>query len=190
MDAGQRWLLINVIGNALRTWDERNHEFQYFYDILHRPTHSKVLGGDGDTPLNNVFDRVFYGEAEANPELKNLRGQVVKHYDTGGVIETPEYDFKGQPKSTTRKLFKNYKSVANWIDANLATDLEADPYTFSTETDALGRITSQTAPDGDIITPSYNEAGLLNRETVTHADPAITTTYIKDIDYNEKGATQ
>ena len=77
MDAGQRWLLINVIGNALRTWDERNHEFQYFYDILHRPTHSKVLGGDGDTPLNNVFDRVFYGEAEANPELKNLRGQVV-----------------------------------------------------------------------------------------------------------------
>ena len=51
----------------------------------------------------------------------------------------------------------------------------------------LGRITHQTAPDGSIITPSYNEAGLLNRETVTHADPAITTTYIKDIDYNEKG---
>ena len=159
MDAGQRWLLINILGNPLRTWDERNHEFQYFYDILHRPIQSKVLGGDGDTPLDHIFDRIFYGEAEANPELKNLRGQVVKHYDTGGVIETPEYDFKGQPKSTTRKLFKNYKGVANWIDANLASDLETDGFTFTTETDALGRIISQTAPDGSIITPSYNEAG-------------------------------
>lgn len=105
MDAGQRWLLINILGNPLRTWDERSHEFQYEYDILHRPTQSKVLGGDGDTPLYHIFDRIFYGEAEPNPELKNLRGQVIRHYDTGGLMETPEYDFKGQPKSTTRKLW-------------------------------------------------------------------------------------
>lgn len=187
MDAGQRWLLINILGNPLRTWDERNHEFQYLYDILHRPTQSKVLGGDGGASLDHLFDRIFYGEAEPNPELKNLRGQVVKHYDTGGVIETPEYDFKGQPKSTTRKLFKNYKGVTNWIDANLTNDLEVDSFTFITDTDALGRITKQAAPDGSIITPSYNEAGLLNSETVAHADPSITTVYIKDIDYNEKG---
>ncbi|NUO08872.1 MAG: VCBS repeat-containing protein [Candidatus Brocadia sp.] len=188
MDAGQRWLLINILGNPLRTWDERNHEFRYFYDDpLHRLTQSKVLGGDGAAPLDNVFDRVFYGEVEANPELKNLRGQIVKHYDTAGLIETPEYDFKGQPKSTTRKLFKNYKGVTNWIDANLANNLENDDFTFTTETDALGRITKQTTPDGSVITLSYNEAGLLNSETVAHADPAITTVYIKDIDYNEKG---
>ncbi len=187
MDAGQRWLLINIVGNPLRTWDERDHEFQYFYDILHRPMQSKVIGGDGDMPLNNVFDQIFYGETESNPELKNLRGRIVKHYDTGGLIETPAYDFKGHPLSTTRKLFKNYKTVANWIGANLTSDLEADVYTFTNETDALGRITEQTAPDGSIITPSYNEAGLLDGETVVHADPAITTVYIKDIDYNEKG---
>ena len=188
MDAGQRWLFINILGNPLRTWDERNHEFQYFYaDPLHRLTQSRVLGGDGAAPLDNVFDRIFYGEAEANPELKNSRGQIVKHYDTAGLIETPEYDFKGQPKSTTRKLFKNYKCVANWIDANLANDLENDDFTFTTETDALGRTTKQTTPDGSVITPSYNEAGLLNSETIAHADPAITTVYIKDIAYNEKG---
>lgn len=188
MDAGQRWLLINILGNPLRTWDERNHEFRYFYDDpLHRLTQSKVLGGDGTVPLDNVFERIFYGEAEANPELKNFRGQIVKHYDTAGLIKTPEYDFKGQPKSTTRKLFKNYKGVTNWIDANLAIDLENDDFTFTAETDALGRISKQTTPDGSVITPSYNEAGLINSETVAHADPAITTVYIKDIDYNEKG---
>jgi RHS repeat-associated protein len=187
MDAGQRWLLMNILGNPLRTWDERDQEFQYFYDILYRPTHSKVIGGDGDTPINNIFERIFYGEEEANPELKNLRGQVIKQYDTGGILVMPEYDFKGQPKSITRKLFKNYKGVANWTDTNLVADLESESFTFITETDALGRITKQYAPDGSIITPSYNEAGLLNSGSVTHSDPAITTAYIKDIDYNEKG---
>lgn len=187
MDAGQRWLLINVLGKPLRTWDERNHEFQYFYDILHRPTHSKVIGGDGGVVLNHIFERIFYGEDEPDPHLKNLRGQIVKHYDTGGVIETPEYDFKGQPKSTTRKLFKDYKGVANWLDTNLVNDLETDSFTFSTETDALGRISQQTAPDGSIITPVYNEAGLLNSETVKHPHLSSSSSYIKDIDYNEKG---
>ncbi len=187
MDAGKRWLLINIIGNPLRTWDERNHEFQYFYDILHRPTHSKVIGGDGGTLLNHIFERIFYGEDDPDAELNNLRGQVLKHYDTGGVILTPEYNFKGQPTATTRQLFKDYKGVANWIDANLENDLETDSFTFATETDALGRITQQTAPDGSIITPAYNEAGLLNAENVKHPHLADTSTYIKDIDYNEKG---
>ncbi|MFN3533304.1 MAG: toxin TcdB middle/C-terminal domain-containing protein [Candidatus Brocadia sp.] len=200
MDAGQRWLFINILGNPLRTWDERNHEFQYFYDILHRPTHRKVVGGDGPNVLDHIFDRIIYGESlltgirtdsnrfnEIPLQARNVLGQVIQHYDTGGLIDTPDYDFKGQPIATTRKLFSKYKEVANWIDANLANDLEVESFTFITETDALGRITKQTAPDGSIITPSYNEAGLLNGETVAHADPAITTVYIKDIDYNEKG---
>lgn len=187
MDAGKRWLLINIIGNPLRTWDERNHEFQYFYDVLHRPIHNKVIGGDGDNPLNHIFDRLFYGESEPDPELKNLRGQVVKQFDTGGVISTPTYDFKGQPTTTTRQLFKDYKGIANWIDANLVNDLETESFTFTTETDALDRITQQIAPDGSIITPAYNEAGLLNAESVKHPHLANASTYIKDIDYNEKG---
>ena len=184
MDAGERWMFNNLMGNPVHSWDERNHIFEYFYDEIQRPTHSKVVGGDG---LNHVINRVFYGETEPDAKLKNIRGQVIKLYDTGGLIETPEYDFKGQPKSTTRKLFKNYKEVADWTDANLITDLENDDFIFITKTDALGRITKQTAPDGSIITPSYNEAGLLNSESVEHTDPSITTTYIKEIDYNEKG---
>jgi len=191
MDAGQRWLLLNILKNPLRTWDERNHEFQYFYDILHRPLYGKVLDGDGNTPLDNVFDKIFYGEGvaiggAADIDL-NLRGQVYHHYDTGGLLEMPGYDFKGQPKSTIRKLYKDYKNTANWIDDNLLNDLETGSFTFVTETDALGRITSQTAPDGSVMTPSYNEAGLLNSETVAHTNPAVTAIYILNIDYNEKG---
>ncbi|MGY0035273.1 RHS repeat-associated core domain-containing protein [Pedobacter sp. NJ-S-72] len=130
---------------------------------------------------------MFYGDTVLNAKVKNLKGQIIRHYDTGGLIDTPAYDFKGKPVSTTKTLFKYYKEVANWIDGNLVSNLETDSYTFTTALDALGRISKQTAPDGSVITPSYNEAGLLNAETVAHADPAVTTTYIKDIDYNEKG---
>lgn len=187
-DAGQRWMLSNVLGSPLRTWDERNHEFRYFYDDpLHRLTQIKVTGGDGAAPLDNVVERIFYGEAEADPEMKNLRGQIVKHYDTAGLTVTPAYDFKGQPKATTRKLFRNYKDTVNWTDGNLANDLEDDDFNFSAATDALGRITAQTTPDGSVIMTSYNEAGLLRSKTVAHAAPAITAVYIQDIDYDEKG---
>jgi RHS repeat-associated protein len=195
MDAGQRWLLINILGNPLRTWDERNHQFEYSYDVLHRPTQSKVTGGDVTPALNNIFDRIFYGDAlllpdrsnEAALQARNVLGQVVQHYDTGGLIETPNFDFKGKPLTTTRKLFAKYKEVVNWSTEHLAGDLEPHPYTFTTDMDALGRITRQVAPDGSIITPAYNEAGVLNSETVLHPGATVADTYIKNIDYNEKG---
>ena len=211
MDAGQRWLLINILGKPLRTLDERNHEFQYFYDQAHRPDYSKVLGGDrkktdgSNDPLDHIFERIIYGESlltgkrddanrqnEKTLQNRNVLGQVIQHYDTGGLVNTPDYDFKGQPLATTRKLFKKYKDVANWQEANLAADLEADDFIFVTETDALGRITKQLTPDKSIITPVYNEAGLLNGEKVSHFNLTTGTydgnmDYIKDIDYNEKG---
>jgi len=203
MDAGQRWMLIDILGNPLRTWDERDHEFQYFYDILHRPTHSKVFKEDDVNSLenlDNIFEKIIYGESlltgtrtetvrfnETALQEINVLGKPIKIFDTAGLIKTPEYDFKGQPPSTTRKLFKKYKEVANWIDDNLVNDLEADFFTFANETDALGRITKQTAPDKSVITPSYNEAGLLNSETVKHQGAGDPIPYINDIDYNEKG---
>jgi RHS repeat-associated protein len=197
MDAGQRWLLTNVVSNPLRTWDERSHEFQYFYDVAHRPTASVVIGGDGATPLNNIFSKIVYGESllttgrtnESTLQVDNILGKPIETYDTGGGVTTPSYDFKGQPTAVNRQLFARYKEVADWTPTNIAADLETTVFTFSTQTDALGRITQQTAPDGSVITPSYNEAGLLNAESVlrTVSGTLTTSIYIKNIDYNEKG---
>lgn len=194
MDAGQRWLLLNISGNPLRTFNERNHVFHYKYDKLQRPTESKVINEINAPILENIFDRIFYGESlllddrsnEADLQAKNVLGKPIKHYDTGGLIDTPDYNFKGQPKFTTRRLFKKYKEVANWTDDNLEIDLEEKEFKFITETDALGRITKQIAPDDSEITPFYNEAGLLNQEIVKHKNGSEVT-YIRNIDYNEKG---
>lgn len=205
-DAGQRWLVKTTLGDPLVTWDERGHEFSHEYDTLHRPTLSKVAGGDAAVPLNHIYDRVVYGEGVTtdgkSDKCLNLRGQVYRHFDSGGLVETSAYDFKGQTKSTTRRLFAHYKEVADWSGEDLATsgldattgsfaNLEREKFTLSAETDALDRITQQTAPDGSITTHSYNEAGQLSGEHVKHAQldfPAdIDTNYIRNIDYDEQG---
>ncbi|MEZ5013557.1 MAG: SpvB/TcaC N-terminal domain-containing protein [Chitinophagales bacterium] len=196
MDTGQRWLLANAAGRPLRSWDERNHVFHYFYDAAQRRTQSKVTGGDGDVALDHIFERILYGENllhanrsnENELRSRNILGQPIQHYDTGGVVETPAYDFKGQPLTTTRRLFKRYKEVVNWTGADPENDLEPGAgYTFSTKTDALGRMKEQITPDGSIILPAYNATGLLREEKVKLSGESAGQIYIKDIRYDEKG---
>ncbi|NSL86281.1 insecticidal toxin complex protein [Chitinophaga sp. Mgbs1] len=186
MDAGRRWLLTNILGNPLRTWDERGHELHYSYDILHRPTTISVSGGDGPRPMNHIISRIIYGEAHPDAVQLNLRGKPLRQYDTAGLTSTPAYDFKGLPLSVTRKLYNKYEETPNWLSDDPDTDLEAESFTFASETDALGRITRQQAPDGSLIVPAYNEGGLLAGETVTHAGAAAASVYIRSVDYNEK----
>lgn len=194
-DGGQRWLFNTAMGVPLRSWDERGHEFQYQYDLLQRLTISKILGGDGPAPLDHVYGRIIYGEDLLLPDqsnksalqARNVLGQPVKQYDTGGLIDLPDYDFKGNTPVSTRRLFKKYKEVPNWIDANLSNDLEPESYSLTAEYDALGRVTRQTMPDGSIITPAYNESGRLSAQTVQHPADAGPATYINEVGYNEKG---
>ena len=185
MDAGQRWLIENIVGNPLRNWDERNHEFHFEYDILHRPTVKKAEGGDGAIPLNNVYEKIIYGESLPTPEINNFRTRAVIIYDTAGKVETTAYDFKGNPLSASRTFVQRYKDVVEWSGANPDALLELETFTSSFEYDALNRITRQTAPDASIFLPTYNEAGLLDRVQVTQN--GNTEFFVRNIDYNEKG---
>lgn len=185
MDAGQRWLMQNIVGNPLQSWDERNHTLSFVYDILHRPVEKKVEGGDGAAPLNNVYEKIIYGETLPNPEINNFRTQAVIIYDTSGKSETSAFDFKGSPLSTTKTFARDYKEVVDWSGAKPDARLELETFISSFEYDALKRITSQTAPDASIVLPAYNEAGLLDRVEVTQN--GNTKFFVRNIDYNEKG---
>jgi RHS repeat-associated protein len=187
MDAGKRWMLNNALGNPVKTWDERAHEFSFEYDTLHRPTKKWVKGGDGATPLNHCYEIIIYGEATNNPKANNLSGKAVIWYDTAGKIISSSYDFKGNLLSSQRIFVKDYKNTPHWDIANPDSLLEGAKYAFttSTEYDALNRPIKQIAPDSSETLPKFNEAGLLEKVSLKKGNS--TTEYVKNIDYDAKG---
>lgn len=185
MDSGERYLLQNIVGNPLRSWDARNHTFIFEYDSLHRPTVKKIMGGDEAQPLNNIYERIIYGEGLANDKANNLRNRAVIIYDTAGKVETRRFDFKDNALSTERRFARKYKDAVSWDLPNPDAKLEAELFTSLFQFDALGRISQQTTPDVSIFIPHYNEAGLLDKVELTQA--GNTEWFVKNIDYNEKG---
>ncbi|MFZ4427164.1 MAG: SpvB/TcaC N-terminal domain-containing protein [Saprospiraceae bacterium] len=190
MDAGRRWMLNNVLGNPVRTWDERAHTFSFQYDVLHRPTGKRISGGDGPVPLDHLYELTIYGESVPNAKQRNLRGQAAVLYDTAGKVTTDRYDFKGNVLATTRSFAANYKETPDWAIANPDSLLAGSDYVFTTRTeyDALNRVISQTTPDGKVTRPAYNPAALL--EKVTLREGSSETPIVVNIDYDAKGQRQ
>jgi RHS repeat-associated protein len=192
MDAGERWLINNVAGNPVKRWDGRNHQFTYSYDELQRPILSQVKGVEGDTTLDDIFEKIVYGDwKDMTPDQReqsqtsNLIGKPKEHYDTAGKIEFEDYDFKGNLLKSTRRLASDYKNVVDWGIDNPDDSLEDETFTTETEYDALNRVIQSITPDGSITEPVYNEANLLEKLDVTQE--GITKPFVKNIDYNEKG---
>ena len=187
MDAGERWMVNDVMGKAMLTWDSRAHEFRYEYDELHRPVKMFLKTGNG---AENNFEKIEYGENVLDDKKLNVRGKPYKIFDTAGSVINELNDFKGNALNSTRRLLKNYKGETNW-DTLTDADLEGEAFTSETEFDALNRPVKMNAPGTDplfpnIITPVYNEANLLNEVKVI-VRGAPEKSFVRNIDYDAKG---
>ncbi|MCA9694806.1 MAG: hypothetical protein KC636_34830, partial [Myxococcales bacterium] len=116
--------------------------------------------------------RTVYGESLATPEDTNHRGQAYRTYDTAGMLEATEFDFKGNPLSQTRRFASDFKTRPDRIALASVTDpatiqglanslLESETFTLSMTLDALDRVVTSTTPDSSITSYSYGEGGLL-----------------------------
>ncbi|WP_219909858.1 SpvB/TcaC N-terminal domain-containing protein [Trinickia symbiotica] len=90
MEAGARWILNDVAGKPIRSWDSRGHNLATAYDELRRPVRQIVRGTTADSDphtLNRdvLVDQLEYGEGVANAELLNLRTRVYRHCDSAGI---------------------------------------------------------------------------------------------------------
>ncbi|WP_295672218.1 SpvB/TcaC N-terminal domain-containing protein [uncultured Mucilaginibacter sp.] len=182
MDAGERWMLADVMGKPLNLWDSRQQIFTYEYDELRRPLNLLVNTGDGYG--NYVFGQYIYGETLANAKTLNLLGKAYKHNDTAGTVTVLGCDFKGNILSTTRQLLTNYKKIPDWATAPA---LDSDSYTTDSVYDAMNRPVMITSPDNSIFVPGYDEANLLKSMDVTLQGTAPSTNFIAGITYNAKG---
>lgn len=181
MEAGERWILNDVAGKPLYSWDSRGHQFRTIYDQLRRPVSSCLLQG-ADPEV--FIGRMVYGESQPNPEANNLRGKTYQAFDQAGVVTTDAYDFKGNLLSSSRQLAVEYKTTLDWSQTIA---LEPDVYASSTAYDALNRPITLRTPDNSIIHPGYNEANLLERISANLRGAANSTSFITNINYNAKG---
>jgi RHS repeat-associated protein len=198
MEADERWMLGDVAGKPLYAWDSRNHQFRSTYDLLRRPTEAFLREGAG---VERLVGRIIYGENHPNPETSNLRGKVIQIFDQAGVVNTDEYDFKGNLLHSQRQLAQDYKNTVDWLQTP---GLENEVFTSRTTYDALNRPTQAVAPHSDqpdakvnIIEPIYNEANLLEQvhawlgqsaEPSGWLDPASASLHaVANIDYNARG---
>ena len=112
MEAGARWMLNDVAGKPIRTWDSRGHSFRTEYDPLRRPLRSFVTGADSVDPNQELLtERLVYGEQHPEAELRNLRGRLYLHLDQAGVVASEAHDFMGNPLRASRRFATEYKQA-------------------------------------------------------------------------------
>jgi YD repeat-containing protein len=83
MEAGERWVLNDITGNPIRTWDSRGFSHRMEYDALRRPVAHYVQ--DNDQPERQV-GKTIYGDTPYDgtpntleqPEQSNHLGQMVQ----------------------------------------------------------------------------------------------------------------
>ncbi|MGH7844098.1 MAG: SpvB/TcaC N-terminal domain-containing protein, partial [Candidatus Binatia bacterium] len=196
MEAGERWMLNDVAGKPIRSWDSRGFARRITYDVLRRPRELFV----GDVPGNErLAERTLYGEGQG--EATNHRGRVYQVSDGAGSVTNEAYDFKGNLLRGTRRLLLDYKNPVDW---NQNPALEDEGFASSTSFDGLSRVVQQVTPHSsnagtrfNVIQPTYNEANLLERvdawlqQSAEPADLLDATTAsfhtVTNINYNSKG---
>ncbi|MDG5817145.1 hypothetical protein QA601_18765, partial [Chitinispirillales bacterium ANBcel5] len=87
VDAGDDRVFIDVMENPVKSFDAKGHLVTVTYDTLHRPTEKRVVGNG----LDNLVQKIIYGESQTDPQDKNLRGQMYKTYDEAGCTTVPAY---------------------------------------------------------------------------------------------------
>lgn len=178
MDTGCRWVLNDVTGKPIYSWDSRAHTIRTTYDALRRPT--EIFVQEGSEP-KKLVERTVYGEGQG--VALNHNGRIFQRYDGAGVVTNDEYDFKGNLLNITRQIVTDYKNTLDW-----STEVALGcSFTTKTEYDGLNRPVRVITPDNSVIRLKYNEANLLERLETHLRDADAVTTFVKDIDYNAKG---
>jgi RHS repeat-associated protein len=201
-DAGKRWRLYNCMGNPIYSMDSRGFEITTYYDALHRPMTIRVKGGDRNSSLDQIVERLIYGDSKdkngqpvlSNPESLNLRGELYKHYDQAGLVCVSAYNIQRLPLEKNRQLIQDYKQEVNWNDVSpdtLSHLLQSAVYYTEYTYDALGRVSEEKAKEkantyGSVYW-TYHISGRLNlvEACPTEGDPPYR--YVKGIEYNARG---
>ncbi|MFV2059530.1 MAG: SpvB/TcaC N-terminal domain-containing protein [Gammaproteobacteria bacterium] len=181
MEAGERWMLNDITGEAIRTWNSRRLDRRLGYDELRRAINLFV----SENGFERLAERTVYGEQQG--DAINHRGRLFQIYDNAGINTSVAYDFKGNLLQGQRDLLPDYKNAVDWSQNPAAND---GRYTNQTTYDALNRPVTAISPDNSIYRPTFNESNQLDRVDVNLRGGATATAFISNINYDAKGQRQ
>ncbi|WP_255294533.1 hypothetical protein [Bacillus cereus] len=127
-------------GEVLRTENVDAGRKIGFFDIEGRPT--SVFEKQDDTSLSQCRERYMYGENEKDAQANNLCGQLVRHYETAGRVQTESFSLDGMPLYQSRQLLKNINKPSNWSADGESTwidFLDVNTYDTSWKYDVQGK---------------------------------------------------
>ena len=189
IDAGEKWAFHNNLDQTIHLWDSRNIHQRTRYDHLDRVTTVHI---DGALGLNQITERFVYGEDASvlQAKEKNLRGQLVIHYDQAGKQELKLAALGGMLLVAERKLLDQFTAEPDW--SNPATvGLAEDTYTSKYKYDSLGRPVQQELPDQTTRKFIFNQGGGVQKVLVSTADGVLNEVEIlKNTSYDAKGLRQ
>lgn len=186
IDSGEKWSFHNNLDQTTHIWDSRDIHQRTHYDKLDRVFTIHV---DGALGLNQITERFVYGDnpSVANAKNRNLKGQLVKHYDQAGTFELKLALPGGIPRIVERKLLDQFTAEPNWNNPATVT-LLTDSFISEYKYDSLSRTVQQKLPDNTTRKFVYNQGGGVQKVMLSTADGVMNEVEIvKNISYDAKG---
>ncbi|MCD4506937.1 hypothetical protein LQR30_22980, partial [Chromobacterium piscinae] len=185
-DAGDSWLFCDIEGRPVWQQDARGSVQRYRYDRLGRPlARCETIAG-----IKIVAERWVYGEEETEAKRRNLRGQLIRHYDTAGLLDSSlsGYALGGSPLNQRRHLLVR-DTDSNWQGAKESEwelALTSERYDTTWQHDLNGQMLSQTDARGHRQRFAYDAAGRLKASWVRLKD-SLEREVLRSIHYSAAG---
>jgi len=191
MDAGERWMLHDVMDKPFAQWDINGTnliDYTYSYDALRRPLQTQVkINGVSYLSGYNVYGENIYINGAADI-VNNLRGKLYRQFDDSGLVTHYLYDFKGNLVQSSRIFATAFQAVNSLLpvvpwtgtasDSGLLDNTEE--YINLVAYDALNRPLLYTRPFIPVT------AGIVI--PVPYSQPAINNADVYVPGYGESGA--
>ena len=156
------------------------------YDVLHRLSSRVEQAG---TALPRISERYVYGESLPDAVLANSQGQVFRHYDTAGLVETSRFNMSAQPLQQVRQLLQDSLAESDWQggEAQWQTHLDPERYLNRLVYDALGTRLLSVDAKGNVQRQQRDVAGQLASTSLTLAGEAGERSILSAISYSAAG---
>lgn len=186
VDSGWAANINDAEGRSAWFLDARGTLITMEYDALGRPT---LVNETAQGASARISERFVYGESETDAKQNNLRGKLVRHYDTAGCLASERFSITGGLLTQTRWLLNNLDNTSDWqgdSESNWQNALADQSYTTSWAISALGEQLSQTDAEGNVQRYLYDVAGQLTSSFLT-LNGQSEQTILSDIRYNANG---